>query len=252
MIDTHCHLTHFKQPEKELDLAREKGVIGVVVPCVHPKEWERVLRFSENHSDVWCALGIHPMEAHHIQASDLKRLQSLLHHPNVVAIGEIGLDSYFKESLSAQNQVFQEQLKIADQFNLPVILHQRKSLALVIQALKQFPKLSVLHHAWSSNMQLATQWEQIQGHFGIGGAVTFPNQKKLTASIHQKFLDQIQFETDSPYIQVHFGRERKDSAPCLLPVIAKKVSQILQLSFKETTRIATNNSIQFFQLPLEI
>lgn len=251
MIDTHCHLLNFDYPELIWEKATLAGVKGIIIPALNPIEWRKAISFAEAHSNIWCLLGIHPMGVDERKLSDLLVLEELLKHPLVVGIGEIGLDKNYQTDFDLQTLFFREQLKLAKKASLPVVIHQRKSFEEVFKLLKEFKIERVLHHAWTGNKTQLCRWLAADWEIAVGGAVTFPNIKKLKSSIKSlDSLNSLHLETDSPYIKIFLDESSSVSSPEFLIRINRTLADWLKLNSSEVEKVATANSSRFFQLEL--
>lgn len=249
LIDSHCHLD---APEFEPDRAavwasaRQQGVWGVVVPAVHRANWLAVQQLAEAHEGIFFALGIHPLYVNEATEEDLLALGALLaelrDHPRLVGIGEIGLD-YFVPGLDRawQQRVFEAQLRLARDLDLPVILHSRRAVDQVASALRRFRPASGIAHAFNGSLQQATQLIGLNMALGFGGAMTFErarNIRRLASSLPAECLV---LETDAPDIApawVHPGR----NAPAELPRVAEVLGGLRGWTLPETARITSENA----------
>jgi TatD DNase family protein len=214
-IDTHCHLD---APEFAPDTpqvrqrAAAAGVALCVVPAVEVPAFDACRALAQRHGDAY-ALGIHPLYVARAQADALARLdEALARHagdPNLVAVGEIGLD-YFAENmrqraLDARQQLFfREQLKLARRYGLPVILHVRRSVDQVLKGLRDIGVPSGIAHAFNGSRQQADQFLALGFKLGFGGAVTYERATRLRALAAELPPEAIVMETDAPDIPPHW------------------------------------------------
>ncbi|MDO5102677.1 MAG: TatD family hydrolase [Lautropia sp.] len=249
LIDSHCHLDA-AEFEADRDAvwakAHEQGVSMVVVPAVHRANWPAVQALAEQHEGVFFALGIHPLYVNETSTDDLQALSRLLttlrDHPRLVGIGEIGLD-FFVPGLDRgwQQQVFEAQLRLARDLDLPVILHSRRAVDQVTRALRRFRPAGGIAHAFNGSSQQATQLIALKMALGFGGAMTFErarNIRRLASSLPAECLV---LETDAPDISpawLHPGR----NAPTELPRIAEVLAGLRGWSLLETARITSDNA----------
>ena len=241
-IDTHCHLD---APEFDADRsavraqAAAQGVCHCVIPAVERSNWDTVRTLAHQHGDSY-ALGIHPLYTGRAEEEDLQHLARYLeqHHadPRLVAIGEIGLD-YFVPGLdpARQERFYRAQLQLARRFDLPVILHVRRSADAIARELRRCPPPSGIAHAFNGSAQQAAQLIALGLALGFGGAMTFTralNIRRLAASLP---AEAIVLETDAPDIApawVHPGR----NAPAELPRIAAALASLRSQPLADVVR----------------
>ncbi|UCV00342.1 TatD family hydrolase [Acidovorax radicis] len=255
-IDTHCHLD---APEFDADRdavrhqAALQGVAHCVIPAVERSNWDAVRTLAHHHADSY-ALGIHPLYTGRAQEGDLDSLARALaqHHadPRLVAIGEIGLD-YFVPGLdpARQEQFYRAQLQLARKFDLPVIVHVRRSADKLLKGLRELPVQGGIAHAFNGSLQQARAFVALGFKLGFGGAVTYERALQLRRLAAQLPPDALVLETDAPDIPPHWlytpaaqreqGQPQGRNTPAELPRIAAVVAQLrgqsLQALAEETT-----------------
>lgn len=232
LIDSHCHLdAEIFRPRVSqiISDAKDAGVEGFILPGVIASSWQEQLHLATEHSGVYCAAGLHPLflEQHHNR--DLIYLEELCKGKLLVAIGEIGLDFYHgKEHAKAQQQLFEEQLKIASGAGLPIILHVRKAHDQVLAILrrKQFTGGGCVH-AFNGSLQQAEQYTGLGFAIGIGGAATYERAKKIRAVAAQLPEQSIVLETDSPDMLIA-GKKKGPNLPQYLIETLHVLAQLRQ------------------------
>ena len=235
LIDTHTHLDFpdFDADRAQvLDNAGSQGVERVVVLGVHHANWQRVWDLAVADERVYAALGLHPvyLEEHrpeHLQAL-ADWLDRLRGHPKLCALGEFGLDYYLKAlDRDRQQSLFEAQLQLAVDFNLPVLLHVRHSHAAVIATLKRFklPRAGVIH-AFAGSWEEAREYLKLGFKLGLGGAPTWPQALKLRKVLPQLPLDAVVLETDSPDMSPSMYPGMRNS-PEHLPEIARELARVM-------------------------
>ncbi|KQO22142.1 DNAase [Acidovorax sp. Leaf76] len=242
-IDTHCHLD---APEFDPDrdavrqAARAQGVGHCVIPAVERSNWATVRQLAHQHGDSY-ALGIHPLYTGRADDGDLDRLAAELeeHHadPRLVAIGEIGLD-YFVSGLDPvrQERFYRAQLQLARRFDLPVILHVRRSADKLLKGLRELPVRGGIAHAFNGSQQQAEAFIAMGFKLGFGGAMTYDRALQLRRLATELPEDVLVLETDAPDIQPHWlyttsaqraqGQPQGRNAPGELPRIAEVLAQL--------------------------
>lgn len=210
LIDSHCHLdaAEFNANRTEvIAAAQSAGVRAIVIPAVDAHNFVTVRDLAHQFDGGFYALGIHPMYVHSSEDEDLDRLaesiEEAMSDPRFVAIGEIGLDFFIKEIASGearekQEHFFNEQLKLARRFELPVILHVRRSQDIVLKYLRRHEGLSGIAHAFNGSEQQADKFIGLGFLLGMGGAMTFDRAKQIRRHAIKYDLKHYALETDSP------------------------------------------------------
>ena len=205
LIDTHCHLDiqEFSSDfETLLAGARKKGVAGIVLPGVDREGWNRMVHLSKNEKGLFAAPGLHPMYLARHRRHDLEELARLTARETIFAIGEIGLDYYIEDcDRAAQQELFEQQLQIAEKAHLPVLLHVRKAHDRVLATLRarRFSRGGVVH-AFSGSFQQAGEYIKLGFGISLCGTLTYDRARKtrdIAAALPQQA---IVLETDSPDI----------------------------------------------------
>jgi TatD DNase family protein len=245
LIDTHCHLdaAEFAADRDQVAArARAAGVEAMVVPAVERANFADVLDCCEHFSGCHAALGIHPMFVARARPGDLALLRAAVaqHHP--VAIGEIGLD-FFVPDYDAQGQLFyfSEQLKIARDFDLPVLLHIRRAQDQVLKQLRRFRVKGGIAHAFNGSRQQADEFIKLGFKLGFGGAMTFPRATRLRELAATLPLEAIVLETDAPDIPPVFAARERNS-PEYLPRIAQILAELRGISFEAVASATSANA----------
>ena len=239
-VDTHCHLD---APEllanlpSILEESAQKGVQAILLPAVQASDFVHVKELAHQYAKqipgLVYTLGIHPLYIQRAKESDLEFLQEAieanLEDPRFVGIGEIGLD-YFVEGLDPQRQdfFFQGQLDLAQQFQLPVVLHVRRSQDAILKALRQRTIPGGIAHAFNGSFQQAEQFIGMNFKLGFGGAATYTRALQIRRLLKELPLDSIVTETDSPDIPPSWLRDEglEFNSPSYLPRIATELADI--------------------------
>lgn len=261
-IDTHCHLDEFEAHAGRAyvdgvrDAARGAGVRHCVLPAVELANLEAVRTLAHRHGDSY-ALGIHPLFTGRAGDDDVQVLeQALLTHrddPRLVAIGEIGLD-YFVPGLDAarQERFYRAQLQLARRFDLPVILHVRRSSDKLLKALRELPVRGGIAHAFNGSQQQAEAFIAMGFKLGFGGAVTFDRALQLRRLAQALPLSSLVMETDAPDIPPHWlyvtaadreaGTPQARNTPGELPRIAAVVAELRGMPVQELAEATHANA----------
>lgn len=245
-IDTHCHLSmeDYLDIDKVIEENKKASVDKIVVSGCSRESIEEVMDLKDKYDMVYVTIGYHPEYADTVTESDLDYLKSLLGEKKVVGIGEIGLDyHYTKENKDKQIWLFEEQLKIADAFNLPVVIHSRDATMDTINILKKY-KVKGIIHCFSGSLETANIYISMGFLLGIGGVVTFKNSK-LKDVVKEVPLESIVLETDSPYLTPVPYRGKVNSSK-YLEYIAKFIADIKNISVEELAEITSKNASSLF------
>lgn len=254
LIDTHTHLDFddFDQDRPDvLAHCQQLGVERLVVLGVYERNLQRVWDLALSEPSVYAALGLHPiyidehLPAHLDQLRE--RLSHLAGHPKLCAIGEIGLD-YYVEGLdrARQQQVFEAQLQMAADFDLPALLHVRRSHADVIATLKRFKlKRAGIIHAFAGSREEAREYTKLGFKLGLGGAATWPQALRMHRVLADLPLDSVVLETDSPDMAPAMYPNQRNS-PEHLPQICTTLAEIMGIEPDALAHASTYNANQLF------
>ena len=248
-IDTHCHLDAWELRE-DLDAviaaASDAGVSHIVIPAVHRENFARVRTLAHQFAGGRYALGIHPMYVADSTDADLVLLadevERAMADRRFVAIGEIGLDFFIDEIASGparerQEYFYQEQLKLAHRFGLPVLLHVRRSQDVILKYLRRFPEIGGIAHAFNGSDQQAAQFVKQGFALGIGGAMTFTRARQIRRLAAQIPLANLVLETDSPDIPpAWLDGPNPRNTPDQVPAIASALAALRNLDPQEIAR----------------
>lgn len=250
LFDTHAHLDmkHFDKDREEIIKRAKERKIGIITVGIDIKSSQRAIKLAEKH-DLFCAVGIHPHEAKNFLDLDqtMAKLGKLaLSSGKVVAIGEIGLDYYRNYSpRKDQKKLFEAQLLLAKNLDLPVIVHNRESASVMLGILGEFNHTGVVH-SFFSDIKLAKRFLKLDFYLGISGPITFPNAKHREV-LKQLPLQHILVETDCPYLTPVPHRGKRNE-PAYVKYIAQEVANLKEVKAGEVNRQTTDNAINLFDL----
>ena len=216
-IDTHCHLD-FEPLKSNIDsvltLCLKNKVTSIIVPSVKPNNINKVIELSREHQNCFYALGYHPLHVDDLNDSHLHQLEESIKKSNPIAIGEIGLDLFIqKDNLERQEYFLSKQLLIAKKYDLPVILHVRSAIDLVLKHLRKNKVRGGVAHAFNGSFQQANQFINMGFKLGFGGAMTYPRAKHLQNIARELPLHAIVLETDAPDMPTTWRREKGYNRP---------------------------------------
>lgn len=262
LIDTHCHLDAVSLAPTSLLLELEeatKGVAHCVIPAVEVANFDtvRTLAHALGYS---YGLGIHPLVVERTSEDDLSLLKSMLekyqYDPRLVGIGEIGLDGFygFGNVISEKQEFFfREQLKIARELDLPVMLHVRRAVDKVLKHLRDIPVRGGIAHAFNGSLQQAHHFIQRGFKLGFGGAVTYERARHLRQLVQTLPLDALVLETDAPDMPPHWlyvtaeqraaGIAQPENTPAELPRIAALIADLRSITPEALAQATTQNAM---------
>lgn len=244
--DSHCHLDYCADPPAAWQSAQRAGVGRLVIPAVVPAHYERVVALAESSPGVHFALGIHPCSVEGLNDTALGLLEDALrahrHHPRLVAVGEIGLDHFLPHlPRHAMQAFFEAQLRLARDYDLPVILHVRKAQDSVLGALRRLGIRRGIAHAFNGSPQQMQAYVRQGLALGFGGAATFARAHNLHRLLAQVPDDHLVMETDAPDIPPAWLPSGSANGPSELPAIGGHLAQIRGVSVEhlmDTTEAA--------------
>lgn len=248
-IDTHCHISEDDYDDIDLVIEHNEasGVDKMIVSGCEEKTINEAIELSKKYNSIYVTIGYHPDQVEVVDDKLLYKLELLLNTPKVVGIGEIGLDYHYgKENRDAQINLFRKQMKIAEKYHLPVVIHSRDATEDTISVLKEFPSVIGDIHCFSGSIETAKIYISLGYKIGIGGVVTFKNSK-LYKVVETIGITSILLETDAPYLAPVPFRGKINSSK-YLPYIAKKVADTLNLSIDEVAKETSLNAIRLFDL----
>ena len=254
-VDSHCHLdtSEFDADRAEvIGRARAAGVAAQVVPAINAAGWKKLRALCGAEADLHPAYGLHPMYLDEHAPQHLNELAEWIERERPCAVGECGLDFYV-EGLDPERQrgYFLRQLEIAREFDLPLILHARRALDEVIQALRHIGKLRGVVHSFSGSAEQARQLWMLGIHIGIGGPVTYGRARRLRELVAQVPIEQLLLETDSPDqpLAAHRGQRNE---PARLLEVAETVAQLRGMTLEALATATTRNARALFGLDSKI
>lgn len=248
LVDTHCHLDAAEfaaDRETVAQSALTRGIGLIVVPAVHRRNFAAVEALSRQFPHCAHALGIHPMYVQDSVEDDLAILRESLQASNAVAVGEIGLDFFVPGYDRARQEFFfSEQLKLAKALHLPVILHVRRSIDIILKHLRSYSVAGGIAHAFNGSEQQAQAFIRLGFKLGFGGAMTYERALNIRNLAKILPIESIVLETDAPDIPPQWlGRGGRNSPDQLLQ-IAQVLAEIRGLELSQVAEITTNNALE--------
>lgn len=252
LIDTHCHLNDakaFPDPEQTIEEAREAGVDRLIVVGVDAEDSERALELADRHEGVYAIVGWHPNYTASYSDSGLSEIESMLSHPKVVALGEIGLDLHWEyATLDQQRRALFDQLDLAARSDMPVVFHCREAYPLLLDILEARPRLPYLFHCFAGDADDAARAMALGACVGVDGPVTYKKSAALRDVLRSIPRDRLVLETDSPYLSPEPFRG-KPNKPANVSLVNEALASTLGISAEECAALTTSNAARFFRLP---
>ncbi len=248
IFDSHAHYTDkaFNDDrENMLGSLTESGIRGVINCGADLESSEKSMALSKEYDYIYFACGIHPEEVDNLPENYIDILREMAKDKKCLAIGEIGLDYYWRQdNKELQKKIFAEQLLLAKELKLPVIIHDREAHEDTLNILKKHKPKGVLH-CFSGSVETAKEVLKLGMYIGLGGAVTFKNAKKPVEVAEMLPLDRLLLETDCPYMApVPMRGKRNNSA--YIQYVAEKIGEIKGIDPQEVTDKATENVKKLF------
>ncbi len=248
IFDTHAHYNDkaFNDDRANLlDSFSESGILGVINCGTNIEESKKSIQLAEKYDFMYCAVGFHPEDISAANENYLSEIKEFAMHKKCVAIGEIGLDYYWvKDNKEEQKRFFTEQLALANELSLPVIIHSREAHADTLEILKKHKPKGVLH-CFSGSVEVMNEALKLGLYIGLGGAVTFKNARVPLEVAKSVPLERLLLETDCPYMTpVPFRGKRNQST--YISYVAEKIAEVKSLTKEEILTAANSNAHKLF------
>ena len=253
LIDTHTHL-YLKEFDSDIDQvvnkSKELGINKFIFPSIHSKYNKRMIdTYNKDRSIFDIMAGLHPAYVSNNNDKEIDLVVENLKNHDCVAVGEIGIDLYWeKKFLDQQKLVFEKQIELALNYNLPIVIHCREAFDHIYELLIKYSQTNLrgVFHCFTGNEEQANKICDLNFKLGIGGVVTFKNGG-LDKFLHKVDLKNIVLETDSPYLAPAPHRGKRNDSSYLIHIV-DKLSEIYGVENHEIASITTNNAIELFNL----
>ncbi|MBW8041953.1 MAG: TatD family deoxyribonuclease [Planctomycetes bacterium] len=256
LIDTHCHLT-FGQLADDVEqvIARSltAGVTAWITVGTDPDHNQKVIELARKYDNMYAAVGVHPHDAKDVTDQAIRQLHALSQNKKVVAIGETGLDFHYDHSpRDKQAEVFKSHLQLAQELNLPVIIHSREAFDETMEILQRSgPDLEkVVFHCFSGSPEQAKIVLDAGFYISFTGVVTFKNAESIRQAAEIVPLDRLMLETDCPYMSPEPMRKQKINEPALMIHTAKFLAELKGMDLPDFAASVTATSKSFFNMNL--
>ena len=252
LVDSHCHLDVDAFDADRADVierARRAGVTRQIIPAIDAAGWPRVRDLCASNPGLYPAYGLHPMFLEQHRPEHLVELREWVQVEEPVAIGECGLD-YFVPGLDvdAQARIFDAQLRLAREFDLPLIVHARRAVDAVIAAIRRAGEVRGVIHSFSGSSQQATQLFELGFLIGLGGPVTYTRANRLRTLARTMPLEHLLLETDAPD-QPDSGHRGQRNEPARMVNALQAIAELRDMDPEDLADATTANAERLFRLP---
>lgn len=251
LIDSHCHMTDDAfDDDRDFIIKDLKNfrIDKIVLPAVNLENSRETVKLSQKYDHVFAQVGCHPEDADSFSEKDLEELESLAKKDKVVAIGEIGLDYYWRDdNKDKQKEVFVSQLELARKLNLPVTIHTRNSTADTYEILKDYRDLKVQIHCFADTLDFMWKFMDLGFFISIGGVVTFNNGENEKNAARAVPLDRLMLETDSPYLTPEPYRGLRND-PRKIVEVAREIAKLKGMKLSKLAKATRKNTERFFDI----
>ena len=250
LFDTHAHYDSgaFNADRMEvLASMPEQDVKLILNPGCDLESSRKAVELADAFPFVYAAVGFHPSDCAGFNEDAVDELRKLAAHPKVKAIGEIGLDYYWKDNPphDFQHQVFHRQMELAEELKLPVIIHDREAHHDCLEVVKSHPNVTGVYHCYSGGIEDAKTLVKMGWMLSFTGVITFKNARRSLEIIEMLPMDRIMVETDAPYLTPEpFRGKRNDSSK--VRYMCQAIAEVKGLDAEEVARITLENGKRFF------
>ncbi len=248
LIDTHAHIDMYENWEEIVEDAQQNGIKKIVIPSVEEQYFQKIINIINSNDNLYGMLGIFPTEAKTWDDNILDKMKELASNKKIVAIGEIGLDYYWdKTFVDKQKDIFVKQIKLANELDLPIVIHDREAHKDCFDIIKELgvKNNKVLFHCFSGSPEFAMECVKKGWYIALGGVVTFKNAIKAKEVAKTIPLSHLVLETDSPYLTpVPF--RGKENRPAYVRYVAEEIAQLREVNIEEIIETTTQNAEKFF------
>lgn len=249
MIDTHCHLGKEDYENRE-EVIKNMGNNIMIVSTASPNDIDDIINLCNKYPNIYGTVGIHPEFASTYTKEDLVKVENSLKHSKIVGVGEIGLDYYYtKDNKDKQIDLFIKQIDLANKYNKTIVIHSREAIEDTYNILKEYKNQNIKCdlHCYSGSLEMAKRFIPLNTYFGIGGVLTFKNEKKLKEIVKELDLKHFVLETDSPYLTPEPFRGHKNE-PNNIKYVAEKIAKLKCINLEKTLYITTQNALSLFDI----
>ena len=251
LFDTHAHLNDpaFDEDREALMAGLAQKGIGLVMNAGCSLQSSKdIIKMAERYPWLYASVGSHPDSADEVNEEVIEQYRQLCCHEKVKAIGEIGLDYYYEDiPREIQKNAFRMQMALANELDMPVIIHEREAHDDGMRIVKEFPKVKGVFHCYSGSAEMARQLVNMGWYIGFTGVLTFKNARKAVETAASIPLDRIVLETDCPFMAPEPYRGKRND-PGYLPKMAEKLAEIRGISLEEAIAATTENAKRLYRI----
>jgi len=251
IIDSHCHIdfdVFDADRQQVLQRAADAHVEKIIVPGVMQSRWQKITDCCNQYTELYACYGLHPYFLAQHNKQHLNDLKKIIDTHKPIAIGECGLDFFLKDlNIETQQFYFEQQLDMALEFNLPVVIHARKSTEVVINAIKKRHALRGMIHSFSGSYEQAIELIKLGFYLSFGGPITYEKSTRLRKLVSQLPLDSLLIETDAPDQPVASAAGSRNE-PAFIIEVVQHMAELHNTSTDEIANISSNNVIELFNL----
>ena len=251
LIDSHCHFDDDRYDGRRESLrsaAADAGVERLVIPATTANRWDKIRELCAHSAGLYPAYGLHPWFVEQHQAAHLRELDEWLDLERPVAVGECGLDFYrSRVDEDWQRRLFREQLQLAHNHRLPVIVHARKALDDVIALLRREAHCGGVVHSFSGSLQQARQLHELGFRLGIAATVAYPRTRRLRAVVAEMPADALLLESDAPD-QPGPGHRGEDNQPAFIVEHLRVMAELRDVDADELAAQLNRNAESLFNI----
>ena len=251
LFDTHAHLNDpaFDEDREALLENFRDARVGLVLNAGCSLESSKdCIALAERYPWIYASVGTHPDSADEVDETVLEAYRQMCSHEKVKAIGEIGLDYYYETiPRDVQQRAFRMQMGLAQELDMPVIVHERNAHEDGMTIVKEFPKVTGVFHCYSGSAEMARQLVNMGWYIGFTGVLTFKNARKAVETAQRIPLERIVLETDCPFMAPEPYRGRRNH-PGYLMQMALKLAQIREMDVEDVIRITTENAKRLYRI----
>ncbi|MGH1440130.1 MAG: TatD family hydrolase [Cellvibrionaceae bacterium] len=258
LFDTHCHFDFddFGDEEQRQSIwasCKQKGIQRLLIPGVSPQQWDQSFRITQLLPGILMGVGVHPWwlkDVSHRILTDghLEQMHSLLNRSACVAVGECGLDAMIGLTVKEQTPAFEQQLALACELDMPLIVHVRKTHNETLALLKRYQSSAGgVIHGFTGSAELAQQYWGLGFYLGIGGSITYPRANKTRQAVQAMPLESLLLETDAPDMPLN-GFQGQINTPLKVLKVAEALSGLKELPLDLVCNTTTENAYRLFAL----
>lgn len=249
LIDTHSHVDMIEEfgVEEVIKNAKENGVAKIIVPCAYPKDVDKIFELVNKYDELYGFLGVHPSEVKDWDDGLIDKIKDYSKSEKIIGIGEIGLDYYWDKSFNdLQKEIFIKQIKLANDLNLPICVHDREAHKDSFDILKEYNNGSdVVMHCFSGSVEFAKECLKEGWYLALGGVVTFKNAIKMKEVAQEVPLDRLLLETDAPYL-TPVPYRGKENQPAYVKFVAEEIAKLRNTTYEEIAASTSANAERIF------